>query len=381
MRARFRNQPYRGRIRFFQGRDETGREYIECTDNGVGMGRNELENTFSKAGRRFVNSTDFLWEQAEWLQKDGNLRLWPNSRFGIGVFSYFMLADEILIETARVDRATNTSGQALRVRISSSGSLFRITSKADADDVTACGGTRIRLYLRETPEPMSCVAKLREMLWYSEFDVEARSGKDHARWPADQLCPGESYDWTRRSGEIWWVAHEGRVLADGIATESRPFGYVVNLRGSRSPQLSVDRNRLESWDEHWVRSQLREGVEDLAEQPDVTHAWVQVLADQEPAVAQDLFAELVRRGVSLRNRPDDPRSAPLERVGLWPLPDDGQPYSPGVKNLRTDRWRMWWDISSTLLDAATTARWLSTGVPVTRSRATIFVPSVTEEPP
>ncbi|GIE87618.1 Caspase domain-containing protein [Actinoplanes regularis] len=382
LRARFRNQPYQGRIRFLQDRDADGREFIECTDNGVGMGRNELENTFSKAGRRFVNSTDFLWEQAEWLQKDESLRLWANSRFGIGVFSYFMLADEIFIETARVDRTTNTPRETLHVHISSSGSLFRITTTdaaAGPDDVSRIGGTRVRLYLRQMAEPISCVDKLRQMLWYSEFDVEARFDSAFRRWPADQLCPPEPYPWMQRTGEIWWVATDGRILADGIVCDETPFGYVVNLRDGRSPQLSVDRNRLESWDQPWVRSQLGESLAGLAHHPDLTHGWVQCFADEEPEVAEELVAELVRDGVSLPNRPGDPRSAPFERVGLWPLP--GSPagfYSP-VPNLRVKRWDLYWNISSNLLDSAAVALWRSAGVSATYFGETAGVPSDLDE--
>jgi hypothetical protein len=62
LRAWYRNDRYEGRIEIRHGIDKQGRHYIECVDNGVGMGRHELENTFSRAGRRFITSAGFLWE-------------------------------------------------------------------------------------------------------------------------------------------------------------------------------------------------------------------------------------------------------------------------------------------------------------------------------
>src|SRR4051812_27711543 len=60
------------------------------------------------------------------------------ANFGIGVFSYFMLADEIEIETCRLD-IDGRPGQKLTVQISSGGSLFRMRSLGRGADA----GTRI----------------------------------------------------------------------------------------------------------------------------------------------------------------------------------------------------------------------------------------------
>ncbi len=50
---------YEGRIAFAQGVDEDGREYVECRDNGIGMGDAELRGVFSHAGARFAEQPDF----------------------------------------------------------------------------------------------------------------------------------------------------------------------------------------------------------------------------------------------------------------------------------------------------------------------------------
>ncbi|MBC3843038.1 hypothetical protein GXW82_31225 [Streptacidiphilus sp. 4-A2] len=93
---------WEGTITLRHGEDERGR-YIECHDNGVGMGLEQLKGTFTRAGSRFEQSRSFRREQASWLRHDPELRLYPNSRFGIGVLSYFMLADQLTIVTRQVD--------------------------------------------------------------------------------------------------------------------------------------------------------------------------------------------------------------------------------------------------------------------------------------
>ncbi|GAA1297206.1 HD domain-containing protein [Saccharothrix xinjiangensis] len=98
-----------GRIGFDQGVDDQGRHYLRCTDNGIGMGAQELREVFSQAGVRFADRSEFLEEQAQWAER--GVHLYPNSRFGIGVMSYFMPADEIEVTTCRMDRHDGRPGR------------------------------------------------------------------------------------------------------------------------------------------------------------------------------------------------------------------------------------------------------------------------------
>src|SRR3982074_2018035 len=41
-----------GLVRFTQGEDGDGRPYLDCTDNGIGMGVRELSEVFAQAGIR-----------------------------------------------------------------------------------------------------------------------------------------------------------------------------------------------------------------------------------------------------------------------------------------------------------------------------------------
>ena len=140
------DEDWEGRIIFRQRNDEEhGRAYIECEDNGVGMGMTHLSKCFARAGSRFANLPEFIEEQAEWLKCDPPIQLFPNSQFGVGVLSYFMLADEIEVETCRLNRE-GLPGERLQVRIPGSSGLFRVQQLGAGSDA----GTRVRLYLNKT---------------------------------------------------------------------------------------------------------------------------------------------------------------------------------------------------------------------------------------
>lgn len=120
---------YTGSIDIEQAVDGDGRAYVECRDNGIGMGESELRGVFSHAGARFAEQVDFLLERTAWNRLDPPVTLHPNSRFGIGVLSYFMLADEIRVTTCRMG-PSGEPGPLLEVAIFGPGHLFRITELA-----------------------------------------------------------------------------------------------------------------------------------------------------------------------------------------------------------------------------------------------------------
>ncbi|WP_405448520.1 caspase family protein [Streptomyces achromogenes] len=136
----------RSHIVFTQGTDpDTGRPYIQCEDNGVGMTAEELRDLFAQAGRRSEQSAARMREMRRWRRRGVTTEL--NSRFGIGVFSYFMLAEEIEVTTRPVSttglpldghRANVTAGSGLMHLVREQGELLG-------------GGTRVRLYLHDDP--------------------------------------------------------------------------------------------------------------------------------------------------------------------------------------------------------------------------------------
>ncbi|MER7949842.1 caspase family protein [Streptomyces sp. NPDC096079] len=338
---------WEGRISIEAGEDERG-PYVECRDNGVGMDVEQLTNTFTQAGRRFGQTRSFRREQAAWLRHDRALRLYPNSRFGIGVFSYFMLADEMSIVTRPVTPEGSLAPRALRVDISSSGSLFRIQETAPAESALPEGGTRVRLYLRNasTASALSCVATLRELVLVSEFDLRVRDASGYAHhWLPGRLQqdaePGGALEAV--PGVLWWVPDRGAVLCDGIVTDQRPFGYVLNLSGRFAGELSVNRKKLKSYDRRWARSVHREGAEALAGWRGLTFDWLWSLETHQPSAARQVWEVWRGRGLWARREVWGP-DASLDELGwfLWDahvLKREPAPYRNKDRWAYTRAWR------------------------------------------
>ncbi len=93
-----RGSIYVGQIAIWFGAS-AGRRFIECVDNGVGMADRHIRRLFAYAGQRFVDSHEFHIDQARW--DVAKIKFYPNSRFGVGVLSYFMLAEELDIVSRR----------------------------------------------------------------------------------------------------------------------------------------------------------------------------------------------------------------------------------------------------------------------------------------
>ncbi|MFG2462162.1 caspase family protein [Streptomyces sp. NPDC048523] len=331
---------WNGRITFTQGEDERGR-YVEARDNGVGMSAELLTHTFTRAGSRFERSKAFRREQSRWLRHDRALRLYPNSRFGIGVFSYFMLADEMTIVTRPVSPDGIPAEHALRVDIPGSASLFRIRRHTGPEDGLAEGGTRVRLYLREgaATEGLSCTRVLRELVRLGEFEVETLDEEGHGhRWRPGELQPpvnsGTYECLTAIPDVLWWVDGEGAVLCDGVATDQKPFGYVLNLTGPHAGRLSVSRTELQDFDRGWAEQQWRTGAEALSRWSGLTVAWTAELERRSLRVAQVLDEEWRGKGVMVTREDDEPLS--LDEVG-WFRFDEHQ--TPAGMDARIDPWR------------------------------------------
>ncbi|MEU2795311.1 ATP-binding protein [Streptomyces sp. NPDC007117] len=256
---------FTGRIDFEQGRDVEGRAYLECRDNGIGMGEAELRGVFSQAGARFAEQSDFKLEHAAWREVDQPVEMHPNSRFGIGVLSYFMLADEFTVTTCRMG-LDGKPGSVLRASIHGPGHLFRIVTTTEQ---SVEPGTRVRLYLREE-EKLACVDVLERLLGAAEFATSARNESRRSHWAAGVVKERKQPDGERfgldahgvRTAweeappgvQLTWTEHGGALLVDGLVVQpaqhkgvvssasSGLTGVVVNLSGSYAPaQLSADR--------------------------------------------------------------------------------------------------------------------------------------------
>ncbi|MVO87582.1 peptidase C14 [Streptomyces sp. p1417] len=305
--------PWSGRIVLTEGEDERGR-YVECRDNGVGMGLDRLRNTFTKAGRRFEQSRAFRQEQATWHRHDPALRLYPNSRFGIGVFSYFMLAEEMTVVTRPVGTDGIPARKALRVDIPGSANLFRIQEYDDSfaaeGDGLLEGGTRVRLYLRNSAavSAVSAVETLDRLVVVSEFALKVRDAAGRGREWAPGVLRYEHADDGRPTcveavpGVLWWVAGPGAILCDGIGTDRKPFGYILNLTGPQAGTLSLNRKKLQSYDRSWEKEQWARGAAALADWQSLDMAWLWRLEARNLAAARTVWEQWRGRGVRVRDQ-------------------------------------------------------------------------------
>lgn len=338
---------YEGRITFEQGIDDDGRAYLECRDNGIGMGDAELRGVFSQAGARFAEQTDFKLERAAWAQLEPPVVLFPNSRFGIGVLSYFMLADELTVTTCRMG-LTGTPGPVLEVSVHGPGHLFRIARIADRGEHP---GTRVRLYLRDglgLGEHWSCIDVLERTLGVAEFDTTADHDERNAAWTPGRLrvrkqpdrerfgldAHGERVDCpdTPPGVTVTWTEHGGALLVDGLvvqpaaregvlsSADSGLTGVVVNLSGAHAPaQLSADRAQILDDVSPFLRDLLTRAAATLAagDSTLLDFSWVCRIAHQSPQLADLLTAAAMEAG-----RPLAFGSKSIDPVRTGVLPSD-----------------------------------------------------------
>lgn len=287
-----RSSTWSGRITFSQGIDPAGHPYLDCTDNGVGMGLSELTGVFARAGARFADLAEFRDEQVDWSRLDPPVELHPNSRFGIGVLSYFMLADELTITTCRMSRHTGHPGPVYEVTITGPGHLFEIRELA----VQGTPGTTIRLHLRAGIEE-SCVQTLDRLLAIADFDTTAKHNDRSSYWPAGVFAKA-GYDATNTvtdaTGHVVWCDHGGGLLVDGLRTEplrDSTIGTFVNLTGRDAPRLSVDRTTILSEVAPLVQELQRAAIPDLIDADTLlTEKWLTHLGFDNPALA-DMIVE------------------------------------------------------------------------------------------
>ncbi|MFI1519429.1 HD domain-containing protein [Kitasatospora cineracea] len=301
---------YEGRIDFVQGMDENGREYLECVDDGIGMGEAELRGVFSRAGARFAEQPDFLLEQAQWERVEPPVRLHPNSRFGIGVLSYFMLADEIRVTSCRMG-LDGVPGSLVEAHILGPNHLFRIVEKSERGSRP---GTRVRLYLRDRRRSWSGLDTLAGVLNIAEFHTTAEHGGRRKAWAPgvfQQPGAGTSGGWvdgdlvewddSPQGAQVIWCEYGGVLLVDGLQIEPQQRvgvlsglrGVVVNLSGDHAPRhLSTDRLRVLDDVSVQVEELLMAAAPTLVTSGAtfLTLGWMEEVAKSSPRTA-DLVAE------------------------------------------------------------------------------------------
>ncbi|WP_246341607.1 HD domain-containing protein [Streptomyces physcomitrii] len=348
-------QPVRSAIVLTQGWDK-GRQYIECTDTGAGMSRSRLTSMFARAGKRYEQDPEFVLERRNW-RRAGIVDRAMNSRFGIGVFSYFMLADEVVVWSQAVDHFGRVAGErAQRADIQSGSGLLQI-NESDDPLVPADGGTRVRLYLaepRENEKRPSVVETLRALLWVTEHEVHAVEHDENGvvlrelHWQPGLLKSRDGWHGNpvELTGDAWLVQGEGQLLLDGIVMQDAPkvYGRVVNLRERHSPVPSVDRKQLLSYDETLVLEELLEAVVQAAPGMDeVSLRWLWKLVDDAPRLAVAVLESLPGQAIAVLGSEEGGRLGHdrlrLGNTGCYPsdrlvMRGSLVEFNPGAENSR-----------------------------------------------
>lgn len=325
---------WQGQIEIRQVRRGT-RHVVECIDNGSGMGRGELLHAFAQGGVRLSHLSEFQEEKLQWRKK--GIAFHENSRFGIGVLSYFMIADEIEVITRKFQR-DRISGRLLRVVISGPDHLFHVEESTDESDFLGdeCG-TLVRCYLRSDLTDFSCVKALRAVLGVAKFSTVAKHEDDCEIWEqgtyrhrvnAYGVSPidGSGTIVSDPAGDVFWCEHGGSLLIDGIYAqgtwptprqigETRPGkdvlrvpGAVVNLTGrvvvsegktKSAPRLTVDRSHVIDDISGPVSKRLRAATASLATASFLNHEWLEKAAASEPRLADVVVHGLIEQNALL----------------------------------------------------------------------------------
>ncbi|WP_049657701.1 hypothetical protein [Kitasatospora sp. MY 5-36] len=333
-------QDYEGAISFVQGKDEDGRPYLECRDNGVGMGESQLRGEFSQAGARFADQSAYKLEEARWAAVAPPIELFPNSRFGIGVLSYFMLADEIRVTTCRMDQRTGLAGPVLEASIFGPGHLFKITKLAERGIESY---THVRLYFRggvEGDQAQSCVSVLSSVLGLAEFTTRAEHGSRVEVWERGVLdigrlthAQGRTKVWEGAPAgvDIFWCEGKGALLVDGLMVEPpsspnilsrgsiRPFGLVINLCARYAPaHISVDRTQVLDYLPSGIANLIGEAANALVIDAEsfVSYNWLLSMVENSPRLADAIAEAAMASKVMIRH---NGRDVDLASVGFFEL--------------------------------------------------------------
>ncbi len=119
-----------------------GEDILEIVDNGIGMDQHVIDTYYSKVGSSFYKSSDFYD-----LKSQSKAKFTPNSRFGIGILSCFMVADTMVVDTRKL-YGPHESSPALNLTIEGQESIFWIKPGQRKTP-----GTTTRLYLRKQQNP------------------------------------------------------------------------------------------------------------------------------------------------------------------------------------------------------------------------------------
>lgn len=130
------NDKYDPKISIRLYADDRGR-ILEVEDNGMGMDQEIIDNYYTKVGTSFYTSESF-----QLLKAEERVDFEPTSRFGVGILSVFMVADEFVVETKHLT-GPSCSEEPLCVTVKGHNNVFLIKEGERSHP-----GTKTKLFLR-----------------------------------------------------------------------------------------------------------------------------------------------------------------------------------------------------------------------------------------
>jgi hypothetical protein len=203
-----------------------------------------------------------------------------------------MLADELEVETCRLDRLGRL-GRRFLAHISAGGKLFRVQDLGPG----VRPGTRVRLYLQDQHRKGFLAVALSKQLRIAEFATEVTDGRDKHLWMAGTPARASSAG----HPDVWWVrCGEGEILSDGLRVEVNDekaqwvehIGAVVNLTGEHLPRLTVDRKTILDWDLSWVRKTVGDCLVSLPTSESLSMSQLWEIQEEFPAAVQLILKRL-----------------------------------------------------------------------------------------
>lgn len=111
---------------------------LTISDNGIGMNQEIVDRYYCQIGRSYYRSPEF-----DRLRIEHGVVSVPISRFGIGVLSYFMVAEGFVVDTARPPQINHGALEPIRMTVEGIDKLFWFRKVANLSP-----GTTVKLLLR-----------------------------------------------------------------------------------------------------------------------------------------------------------------------------------------------------------------------------------------
>lgn len=142
--------------------EEKKDKYFVISDNGIGMSADIIKNYLLSAGASYRKSLE--WRK-EFTEDNGKVLIRRSGRFGVGILSAFLIGDEILVQTKKID--------------SSLGYIFKAGLNTDQinimKDTASHQGTSIKIKI--TNKKFEQFANYRKNKWHKWYTLASPSIK------------------------------------------------------------------------------------------------------------------------------------------------------------------------------------------------------------